>query len=164
MSAVLDVPPGLLLKRLLLGFWAMYFSMVAITNTIDLLGELGAFEWTFLNSGNFQYLESVVKVYDVGEVPTKLLLAGALAIELVAATLFWRALLTFGRGRGGKRAAVQALCFGTFVWLSFVFMTEFFVAYTAESPFRELLEIMIASSLAIILIPDKAGANPREAT
>ena len=159
MSVITGVPPGLLFKRLLLGLWVMYFTMVGITNFVDLMEEIGAFDWTFLNSGNFSYLESVVKVYDVGDVPTKLLLAGAFVIEVTAATLFWRAILSYGRKTGGAQAAFQAVCFGTFVWISFVFMTEFFVAYDAESPFRELLAMMIGTGIAVALVPDRTGAT-----
>ena len=79
--------PALLFKRVLIGFWALFFSLVALTNLIDLLDTLGAFDWTFLNSQNYDYLRSVVVVYEVGAAPTKLLLAGALAIESVAAVL-----------------------------------------------------------------------------
>ena len=41
------------------------------------------------------------------------------------------------------------------MWTAFVFMTEFFVAYTSESPFRELLMLSIATALAVALIPDE---------
>lgn len=155
---------GLLFKRLLLAFWTMFFSMVALTNFIDLMGELGVFHWTFLNSGNFEYMREIVKVYDVSSGLTKLLLAGAFLIELIAACLFWRALLAFGRQPVGRGRAFQALCWGTFVWLSFVFMTEFFVAYGGESVFRELLTIMIGTGLALVLVPDSAGTEPGEST
>src|SRR5262245_30178135 len=120
--------PANLFKRLVLLFWTMFFSLVALTNLVDLLGELGALDWRFLDSGNYDYLRSVVKVYEVGPGLTKALLAGALAVELAAAVLFWRALLAFGRDGRGVREALLALCFGAFVWISFVFMTELFTA------------------------------------
>ena len=150
-----EIPLGLLLKRLVLVFWTMYFSMVAITNFVDLLGELGVIHWTFLNSGNFEYLVSVVKVYDVGSDLTKLLLTGAWLLELTAAFLFWRALVSYGRSQKGQGRTLVALAWGTLVWIGFVFNTEFFVAYTAEAPFRELLMIMLASILVITLVPDR---------
>ena len=150
---------GLVLKRLLLAFWTMYFSMIALTNGVDLLDELGVARWKFLNSGNFDYLSSVVKVYAVGPGLTKLMLAAAFTIELVGAIAFWRALLSLGRREGGRTAALQAICWGTAVWTAFVFMTEFFVAYQSESVFRELLALMIGTALAITLIPDDAGAD-----
>jgi hypothetical protein len=154
----MDAPLGLLFKRLLLVFWTMFFSLVALTNLVDLLDELGAFDWRFLDSENYDYLRSVVKAYDVGPTVTKLLLAGALAIELVAAALFWRALAGLGKAGRGMREAFVAVCFGTFVWIAFVFMTEFFTAYQSESPFRELLAIMIGTALALVLVRDDVPA------
>jgi hypothetical protein len=150
---------GLVLKRLLLAFWTMYFSMIALTNGVDVLDEFGVARWKFLNSGNFDYLRSVVKVYEVGPGPTKAMLLAAFAIEIVGAIAFWRALLRFGRRPGGRTAALQAICWGTAVWIAFVFMTEFFVAYQSESVFRELLALMIGTALAVTLVPDDAGAG-----
>jgi len=143
--------PGLLFKRVLIGFWALFFSLVALTNLIDLLDALGAFDWTFLNSQNYEYLRSVVVVYDVGAPLTKVLLAGALLIETVGAVLFWRAAL-------GAARPLVALSWGALVWIAFIVMTEFFVAYKAESVFRELLTMTIATALAVALIRDDAGA------
>jgi hypothetical protein len=143
--------PGLLFKRILVGFWALFFSLVALTNLVDLLDTLGAFDWRFLNSENYDYLHSVVKVYDVGPLITKLLLAGALTIETIAAVLFWRAV-----AGGTRRLALLALCWGTVVWVAFIVMTEFFTAYGSESVFRELLMLSIGTVLAVVLIPDDA--------
>jgi hypothetical protein len=138
---------GRLFKRILLVFWTMYFSMVALTNAIDLLGALHVLHWTFLDSTNFAFMRGIVKVYGVGPDVTKLLLAGALALETIGAVLFWRALLS---GRG----VLRALCWSAAVWTAFTLMTEFFLAYTAEGTFRELLMLTIASALAVELLPD----------
>ncbi len=159
MSQFLAPPSGLLFKRLLILFWTMYFTVVALTNLVDLLDEFNVLSWTFLNSGNFDYLRSVVGVYDVSSGLTKFLLIGAFLIELVAAALFWRALILFGRSSSGRHVTYTAICWGTLVWISFVFMTEFFVAYGSESPFRELLMIMVATALSITLIPDEVGTE-----
>ncbi len=152
-------PSGLQFKRVVLLFWAMFFSMVALTNFVDLMGEFGVFEWTFLNSGNFEYLSETVKVYDIGPGITKALLVGAFLIELIAAVLFWRALIGSGTEPGARTRAIGAVSFGVLVWTAFVFMTEFFVAYGSESPFRELLVIMIAAGLVIVLVPDEFGES-----
>jgi hypothetical protein len=152
-------PLGLLLKRIVLAFWAMYFSMVGITNFIDLLGEFDVLHWTFLNSGNFEFLRSVVEVYDIGPDLTKVLLVMAWLLEVTGAILFWRALLSYGRSERGERAALMALAWGTLVWVGFVFNTEFFVAYTAEAPFRELLMISLASILVITQVSDRGAPS-----
>jgi hypothetical protein len=131
---------------LLIVFWAVYFSLIAATNLVDLLDSVGAIHWTFLDSGNFDYLRSVVKVYDLSPLATKGLLGGAVAIEAVAAGLFWRAV----RCRSTD-TALQALCYAAAIWLAFIFMTEFFVAYQAESPFRELLLLTIATAYTVLV-------------
>ena len=41
------------------------------------------------------------------------------------------------------------------MWAGFIFMTELFVAYTAESPFRELLMLTIGTALVVALVPDQ---------
>ena len=60
-------------------------------------------------------------------------------------------------------SALQALCYGTAVWLGFIFMTEFFVAYQAESVFRELLLLTIATAICIAACPDRLGESRRPA-
>lgn len=157
MGQYLAPPSGLLFKRVVLLFWTMFFSMVALTNLVNLLDSIGLFDWTFLDSGNVDYIRSVVEVYGVGDPPSKILLAGAMLIEALAALLFWRALLGYGMKRDGERAAMAAVCWGTLVWTGFVFMTEFFVAYQSESPFRELLAIMVGTGIALALVPDDVG-------
>jgi hypothetical protein len=153
----------LVFKRLLVGFWAMFFTLVAITNLVDLLDAFGAIDWRFLNSGNYEYMRTVVDAYAVGPAVTKVMLVGALAIETVAAVLFWRALRRLGRDGRGLREALVAVCVGTGVWIAFVFMTEFFTSYDIESVFRELMAITIASALALVLIPDDAGGGASRA-
>jgi hypothetical protein len=141
--------PSLTLKRILVFFWAMYLSLVSLTNIVDLLDAIAAIDWKFLNSGNFDYMRSVVKVYAVGSVPTKLLLAGALLVEVIGACLFWRAVAD-----RTARPAMQALCYASAVWIAFIFMTEFFVAYASESVFQELLLLIIGPALFVALVPE----------
>jgi hypothetical protein len=88
----------------------------------------------------------------------RLLLAGALAVEVVGAVLCWRALLR--RGGDANAVALQAVSWSVLVWIGFTFMTELFVAYTSESPFRELLLLAIGTALVITLVPDDGGVRP----
>jgi len=41
------------------------------------------------------------------------------------------------------------------VWLGFIAGTEFFVAYTSESPFRELMVIALLMPVIIAVVPDR---------
>ncbi|MGO9961529.1 MAG: hypothetical protein ACLP50_37080 [Solirubrobacteraceae bacterium] len=92
-----------------------------------------------------------MKIYGVGALATK----GLLAIEITGAALFWRAL----RERDDT-PALQALCHGAAVWLAFIFLTEFFVAYPSESVFRELLLLTIATAIYIALAPERLKPRP----
>jgi len=94
-------------------------------------------------------MRSIVKVYGLGVAQTKVLLAGALAVEIVGAVPFVRALRD-------RRRALSALAFGALVWTAFTFMCELFVAYTTEGLFRDLLALTIGTALVVALIPDEA--------
>ncbi len=146
---------GYLLKRLLLVFWGIYLSLVALTNLVNLLDSIGAIHWAFLDSGNFGYMLSIVKIYHVGRTLTKLLLTGAVVLEMVAAFLFSRALLL-----GDRERELRAVCYGAGVWVVLIVMTEFFVAYASEAPFRQLLLLTIATAIYVVLIPDHSPTPP----
>src|ERR1700749_4037593 len=139
-------------KRVLLGFWTMYFTIVAVGNAIDLLDALGALHWTFLDSTNFAFMRTIVRVYHVGPDLTKLLLAGALAVDGVGGVLLLGAL----RDRG---SALRALTWSAAVWSAFIFMCELFIAYPSEAPFRDLLLLTIAT--ALVPRRGRAGAGAR---
>ena len=74
------------------------------------------------------------------------------------AVLFWRALLR--RSSDANAVALQAVSWSVLVWIAFTFMTELFVAYASESPFRELLLLAIGTALVIVLVPDGGVAGP----
>ncbi len=153
--------PGLLLKRLVLLVGAVYFAMVAVTNAVNFAASAGHFHWVFLNSGNAAYITSIVKVYSwpVWTVDGIVLMA-ALA-EGFGAFLFIRALLRFRGGSTGLRAVWTALIWNIMVWLGFIAGTEFFVAYTSESPFRELMVIALLMPVIIAVVPDRLNHDQK---
>ena len=90
-----------------------------------------------------------IRVYHVGPSPTKVLLGGAVALEAVAAGLFWSAM----RHPGGARRW-RALCHAVDVWVAFILATEVFVAHPSEAPFRELLLLRIATAIYFEVLVD----------
>ena len=72
----------ILLKRLLLFFWAVWLSIVFLSNLtdaakgLDLLGE----SWTFA-SGNWKLLQETTARYRIPVVVNALLFAGVLLIQ-----------------------------------------------------------------------------------
>lgn len=147
--------PSLFLKRLVLAVGAVYFTLVAVTNAVNFIASVGGFHSTFLNSGNAAYIASVTKVYSwPAWTDNAAVLVAALA-EGFGAFLFGRALLRFRGGAVGIRAVWLALSWNIAVWLGFIAGTEFFVAYQAEGPFRELLVIALLMPVIIAVVPDR---------
>jgi hypothetical protein len=146
--------PGLVFKRLTLLIGAVYFTFVALTNVVDSIATIGGYHWTFLNSGNESYIASITKVYSLGNGFNRLAVVAAAVVEAVGALLFWRAVWRYRGAGSGVAAAWQALTWNVLVWLGFIAGTEFFVAYTSEAPFRELLMIGLAMAVVIAVVPD----------
>ena len=169
-AAITAVRPGLLLKRLVLVIGAVYFTMVAVTNTVNFIAAVGGFHWTFLNSGNAAYIASIIKVYSWPTWTTDAAVLAAALAEGFGAFLFARALLRYRGGGAGLRAVWLALSWNIAVWLGFIVGTEFFVAYTSEGPFRELLAIALLMAVVIAVVPDGVpggesdGEDPHGAT
>ena len=82
-------------------------------------------------------------------------------METAGALLFWNALRKFGGRSTGVREAWIALGWNIMVRLGFIAGTEFFVAYQAEGPFRELLAISLLMAVVVAVVPDEAGLQTR---
>jgi hypothetical protein len=92
-------------KRLLLLFWAVWFSVVFLSNLADAgksLGLLGG-SWAFA-SGNGKLIQETTASYGISSTVNATLFAGVILWEGIAAVLFWRAGWIF-RGRNSARTA-----------------------------------------------------------
>jgi len=146
-------PPGVVVKRLTLLIGAVYFTFVAVTNFVAVLG---GDHWTVRNSGNAADIESITKAHSFDHAAVAL----AVVAETIGAVLLWRAVVRYGGNGTGVREAWWALTGNVLVWLGFIAGTESFVADTSESPFRELLMIGLAMAVVITVVPDDPGSRP----
>jgi hypothetical protein len=147
---------AILLKRLLLLFWAVWLSVVVLTNLADAgkgLGLLGA-SWAFA-SGNWKLIQETAARYSIPAAVNAVLFAGVILWEAVAAVLFWRAGWSF-RGRGSARKAVY-LAFTTSVllWGALLVADEVFIAYPLESTHLRLFVAHLVTLLAVELLPEE---------
>lgn len=149
----MTTPIGLRLKQLVLAFGAVFLGIVALTNLLNLVSAATT-DWTFLNSGNTDYVGSVVAVYGWPGWFPELVVLGALVIEGTGAFLFTRALLRYRGGGTGVTEAYQALAWNVAVWFAFIVGTEFFLAYGSEGTFRELLALALLMAVVIAVVPD----------
>jgi hypothetical protein len=149
------VKPVILLKRLLLLFWAVWLSVVFLSNLADAgkgLGLLGE-SWTFA-SGNGKLIQETTARYRIPVAVNAVLFAGAILWEGTAAVLFWRAGWSF-RGRNSSGKAVHlAFTISLLLWGAFVVTDEVFIAYRLEDTHLRLFIAHLMTLLAVDLLPE----------
>jgi hypothetical protein len=152
----------ILLKRLLLLFWAVWFSIVLLTNLADAGKGLGmlADSWTFA-SGNWELIRATTARYGTPAAVNSVLFTGVIAWEAVATWLFWWAGWTY-RGRGSGRTALYgAFTASLLLWGAFVVADEVLIAYPLESTHLRLFVAHLVTLLAVELLPEKPEIGGR---
>src|SRR5690606_32313926 len=104
----------LTLKRGLLLFWAVWASVVTLTNLFDALKALGVLpaDWEFA-SGNWDFLLEITARYATPHWLIAILFAGVIVWEFLIALAFWRALAAaITTGGFAPRPAITAFGLG----------------------------------------------------
>jgi len=147
----------------LLLFWALYFSIVFITNWFDALKAAGVLGdgWK-VTSGNWASIREATAIYDTPGWLRTILFAGVLVLELLAAALFWRAFLLARRsGIYGGSLITAPVIVGAALFAGFVLADEIFIAYSFEATHFRILIALVVSLLALRLLPSE-DATPLE--
>jgi hypothetical protein len=145
----------LFLKRVLLLFWAVWLSIVFLSNLADAgktLGLLGE-SWLFA-SGNFQAIQNTTARYGTPPWLNGMMFAGVILWEGVAALLFWRAAWTFRAKGAGRTAAYSAFTASLLLWGAFLVADEVCIAYPMESVHLRLFIAHLVTLLAIERLPE----------
>lgn len=138
------------LKSGILLFWALYFSVVTLTNTLDALKGVGALPqgWT-LASGNYALIVKVTSVHGTPVIIATVLFLGVIAWEALAAVFFWRAWTSRVR-----RVTHIAFTLGLGLWGVFVMADEIFVTYTLSPTHLRLFGLQLLCLIGLRLLPD----------
>ena len=146
------------IKQGIILFWAVWLTLVVILNLLDVLKNTGVLStnWKF-NSGNFPFMQAVVKVYGTPNAVTWALYAGAIIWEIIAIGLLWAALGTFDPNN--LRLVNLAFLVNLALWAVFVIMDEIFLAFLVPGfnimeTHRSLFTANLVSLLAIHLLPN----------
>jgi hypothetical protein len=155
------------IQKGLLLFWAVWLSLVALTNLFDALRQLGALPdgWT-LASYNYDLVVQTVVAHGVPVAVAAVLFAAVIVWQVAAAGLFWRAFGSMARGRPGtSHEVVQAFAVSLALWAAFLIMTEATVNYVTAGTHKTTLIAQLASLLVIRsgYAGDGAIAAPRTA-
>jgi hypothetical protein len=143
----------------LLVFWAIWLTLVTLTNFADALRKLGILPAEFrLASYNFDLVKDTVGAHGVPTAIAVVLFAGVIAWELLASVLFWRAWTVVRRGGSGAAPEItQAFVVSLALWAAFLIATEATVNYVTAGTHKETLIAQLATLLVI-----RSGARSGE--
>jgi len=143
------------LKRSLLLFWAVWLTVVFLSNLADagkavgLLGE----SWAFA-SGNFKVIKETTARYAIPDLVNAILFAGVILWQLVATLLFWGAAWAFRGRQSGHRILYLAFTTSLLLWGVFLIADEVLIAFPLASTHFRLFIAQLVTLLAIELLPE----------
>lgn len=147
----------MLIKQGLLVFWAVWSMVVLVTNISDGLKAAGLLGggWRFA-SGNWRRLQETTAIYRVPAWINTVLFAGVLAWQALVAVLMWRGALAFGGAAdaAGMLAVYRAFGAALAQFAALVVVDEILLAYPAGAAHLQVFLTLLASLLAIRLLPD----------
>ena len=145
-----------LIKQGLLLFWALWFSIMFLSNLFNGLINLGFFPsyWLFY-SGNFAMVANVISRYSSNIMFPAILFAAVLIVAIIVAILFWVALGTY-RAQTQYNLHYVRYAFGASIalWAAFLVVDEFMIAYSFEAPYFRLLSVSLLSLFAFYVLPE----------
>jgi hypothetical protein len=164
-SSISPARKGLLSARTfargLILFWAIYLSLITVTNSTDLLKTLGLLpqDWVFA-SGNYQFIVETTSRYHLAGQWTELLFVGVIVWELLTSLLLWFAYARYGdRPFVAEAPLVRALVVCAGLWAAFVFADELSIAYAIEATHLRLLIAVLVSALTLQILPNGATGS-----
>lgn len=146
----------LLLKRLLLFFWAAWCALVAASNLCDALKGLGILDqsWPFA-SGNYRAIAAATARYGVVREVNCALFACVIVWEGLSALLFLHAAIRYC-GRDSLQPVHTAFAVSLMLWASFMIADEIVFTFVFEATHMRIFIAQVATWLAIELIPEEA--------
>jgi hypothetical protein len=151
-DAVID---AIFLKRLLLLFWAVWFTVVFLSNLADAGKGLGllAESWAFA-SGNLKFIKETTGRYGTPDWMNGVLFAGVILWEGIAAVLFWRAGWNYRSRVSGGNVVYLAFSTSLLLWAAFLVADEVFIAYAVAGTHVRLFIAHLVTLLAVELLPE----------
>jgi len=145
------------LKRGLLAFWAIWFTLAALTNLADASRAFGIGPRWRVTSGNYRLIQTVRQRAGVPRGIGDVLFAGAILWEALAGGLFWRAFACYrARTLGSTERVNQAFIGGLSLWAGFMVADELLAAHDtgAEAAHMRTFTAQLATLMSLHLLPD----------
>jgi hypothetical protein len=135
----------------LLLFWALWLSLIAVTNLFDALKQVGALpQWWRLASYNYDLVAQTLGGVGLPAAFAVLLFICAVIWQFASAGLFWRAWSAMRRtGNGDAPEVTQAFVVGLALWAAFLLATEATVSYATAGTHKATLIAQLASLVVV---------------
>jgi hypothetical protein len=146
----------ILLKRLLLLFWALWLTVVFLTNLANAGQALGLLDSSWaVASGNWKLILETTVRYKTPPTLNAILFAGVIFWEGLAAVLFWQAGVSFRDKESARKAVYRAFMTSLLLWSAFLIADEVLIAYPLESTHLRLFVAHFVTLLAVELLPER---------
>jgi hypothetical protein len=143
------------LKLLLLFFWALWFTLVLLTNLFEGLKQLEILPegWKFA-SRNYKQITTATEIYRSPAWLPGLLFLGVILWQGAATLFFWIAFVgALQSGIIDPDALNLAFASGISLWMAFMIADEVFRVYDGESSHQVIFIAQLVTLLAIHLLP-----------
>jgi hypothetical protein len=144
------------IKRGLLLYWSLWFTVVFASNGLDGLKALGVIDkgWK-LAGGDFTLISPAAAINGVPAIASGVLLVCSLVWEGITAAAFWRA---FGKFRGLKNAHARALAAAFLLAISLfaalLVADRFIGGHLFMATHLKILLALLASLLVVYFLPE----------
>ncbi|MDA0379441.1 MAG: hypothetical protein O3C45_11280 [Bacteroidetes bacterium] len=132
-------------------FWAIWLTLITLTNMTDALRHLGLLaENVSWASYNYSLVEQTLGKQGIPSFLAAILFAIIIAWEGLASVLLWRAWQIMRRGGDGLSAEVtQAFVVSLALWAAFLIATEATVSYETAGTHKTTLIAQLATFLVL---------------
>lgn len=146
-------PGPALLVRLLVGFWAVWWSVAVLADIFDVLQELGLLGdgWPFA-SGNYEFLLVMVDGFALPSVAVAFVYSAGIAWKLGITLLCWLAFASVLQNPAKAQPVYRALLPALAFFAAFLVFTELVIAYDVAPTHVRLFVATLLSLLAIELV------------
>lgn len=150
------MPHPILIRRLLLFFWAVWFTVVFLSNLADAAKGLGILDqsWAFA-SGNLKLIKETTARYGFPDWMNAVLFAGVIIWEAAAAVLFWWAGWSFQDRNSARKTVYLASTTSLLLWMAFLIADEVFIAYAVGGTHLRLFTAQLVTLMTIELLPEQ---------
>lgn len=134
--------------KVILLFWTFYFTIIFITNLIDLFKHFKLIpNWWKLTSGNYNFLMKVTSAYKLSGNTLIPAFAIVILFELATAFYFWKVNMLLSDRI--ENMVYIPFTIGLILFGGFIILDEIFLSFTAEETHFRIFIALIVSMIFI---------------